>query len=70
MARKSETDLTLYDLSRGERGKHVEKARRSIETIVVDKQLLKALGGPEGLYAILEAMAKSMALGRRKRSAA
>jgi hypothetical protein len=37
---------------------------QDLETIVVDKQVLKALGGPEGLYAILEAMAKSMALGK------
>jgi len=70
MARKRETDLTHYDLSRGERGKYVEKARKSLETIVVDKKLLKALGGAEGRYAILEAMAKSMAMAKRKRSAA
>ena len=70
MARRSETDLSRYDLSRGTRGKYVEKARRSLETIVVDRQLLKALGGPEGVYAILEALAKSMSLAKRKRSAA
>jgi hypothetical protein len=62
MARKDDTDLSRYDLSRGSRGKYAEKARRSFETIVVDKHVLKALGGPEGLYAILEALAKSMAL--------
>jgi hypothetical protein len=70
MARKAETDLRRYDLSRGSRGKYVEKARRSFETIVVDKRLLEALGGPEGLYAILDALAKSMARGRKKRHAA
>jgi len=70
MARKRETDLSRYDVARGTRGKYLEKARRSFETIVVDKQVLKALGGPEGLYAILEAMARSIALGKRKRHAA
>jgi hypothetical protein len=34
MAHKSETDLSRYDLTRGTRGKYLEKARRSFETIV------------------------------------
>ena len=46
VARKRETDLSRYDLTRGSRGKYVHKARRSFETIVVDKQVLEALGGP------------------------
>lgn len=33
MARKSETDLSRYDLTRGMRGKYVGKARRSFETM-------------------------------------
>lgn len=70
MARRSETDLRRYDVSRGSRGKYAEKARRSLETIVVDKHLLDALGGPEGLYGILDALAKSVALGRKRRRAA
>ena len=48
MARKSETDLSRYDLTRGTRGKYLEKARRSFETIIVDKKVAAALGGPEG----------------------
>lgn len=36
----------------------------------MDGQILEALGGPEGLYAILDAMAKSMARAKRKRTAA
>jgi hypothetical protein len=69
MARKSETDLTRYGLMRGTRGKYLKKARRSFETIVVDQHVLQAVGGPEGLYAILEAMAKSMTLGKKRRAA-
>lgn len=60
MARKSETDPSRYDLPRGERGKYLDKARRSFETIVVDKRVLEAVGGAEGLYAILDAMVKSI----------
>jgi hypothetical protein len=37
---------------------------------VLAQQLLAALGRPEGLYAILDALAKSMALAKRKRRAA
>ncbi len=70
MARKSETDLSRYDLTRGSRGKYLEKARRSFETIVVDKKVVAALGGPEGLVGILEALAKSVTQAKKKRRAA
>jgi hypothetical protein len=69
MARKRETDLSRYDLTRGTRGKYLEKARRSFETIVVDKRVAAALGGPEGLTAILEALAKSVTQAKKKRRA-
>jgi uncharacterized DUF497 family protein len=45
MARKNETDLSRYDLTRGTRGKYFEKARRSFETIIVDKKVAATLGG-------------------------
>jgi hypothetical protein len=70
MARKSETDLSRYDLARGARGKYAERARRSFETIVVDKKVAAALGGPEGVTALLEALAKSVGQAKRKRRAA
>jgi hypothetical protein len=70
MARKSETDLSRYDLSKGTRGKYVEKAQRSFETIVVDKKVVAALGGAEGLRGILEALAKSVTQAKKKRRAA
>jgi uncharacterized DUF497 family protein len=70
MARKSETDLSRYDLARGTRGKYFEKARRSFETIVVDKKVAAALGGPEGVTALLEALAKSLGQAKKKRRAA
>lgn len=70
MARKRETDLTRYDLARGTRGKYLEKARRSFETIIVDKKIVAALGGPEGLSAILQALATSITKAKKKRRAA
>ena len=70
MARRSENDLRRYDLTRGTRGKYLEKARRSFETIVVDKKVVAALGGPEGLTRILEALAESVTQAKKKRRVA
>lgn len=70
MARKSETDLSRYDLTRGTRGKYFEKARRSFETIIVDKKVAATLGGAEGITALLEALAKSVGQAKKKRRAA
>jgi hypothetical protein len=70
MARKRETDLSRYDLRKGSRGKYVRKARRSFEMIIVDKKVLNALGGPEGLNGILQALAKSVVRAKKKRRAA
>ncbi len=70
MARKTEADLGRYDLTRGTRGKYLEKARRSFETIIVDKKVAAALGGAEGVTALLEALAKSLGQTKKKRRAA
>jgi len=70
MARRSQTDLSRYDLTRGARGKYVEKARRSFETIVVDKKVVAALGGPEGVTVVLEALARSVSRAKKKGRAA
>jgi hypothetical protein len=70
MARKSETDLSRYDLTRGARGKYLEKALRSFETVIVDKKVAAALGGQAGVTAVLEALAKSVAHAKKKGRAA
>jgi len=70
MARRNETDLSRYDLNRGTRGKYFEKARRSFETIIVDKKVAATLGGPEGVTALLEALAKTVEKAKKKRRAA
>ena len=70
MARKTETDLKRYDLRKGTRGKYLAKARGSFETVLVDKKVVDALGGPEGLATILAALAKAVTQPRKKRRAA
>ena len=70
MARKAETDLSRYDFTKAKRGRYLQKAERSFETIVVDKKVLKVLGGPDALAALLRALATSVEQGRRRRSAA
>src|SRR5687767_6633129 len=67
MVRKNESNLRRYDLARGSRGKHLDKARRSFETIVIDKKVVQVLGGPEGLTSILEALAKAVTQAKKKR---
>jgi hypothetical protein len=70
MARRSETDLRRYDFTRAERGKYLEKARRSFETLVVDKKLIKTLGGSDAAVQILRAVAHSIEERRKRRRAA
>jgi len=48
----------------------VEKARRSLEVIVIDKKSAKALGGPEAIRRILQTLAESIEPRRRRRRAA
>ena len=52
------------------RGRHVSKARRSFESLIVDKRVLNVLGGHDAVLGILEVLAKSVAGGRRKHRAA
>jgi hypothetical protein len=46
------------------------KARRSFETIIVDKKVAATLGDPEDVTALLEALAKSFGQAKKKRRAA
>jgi hypothetical protein len=48
----------------------LEKARRFFETIVVDKKVAAALGGPECVTALLEALAKPLGQTKKKRRGA
>lgn len=70
MARKSETDLTRYDWSKAARGKYLEKAKRSFESVLLDRKAVETLGGPDALREIVATLAKSIRESRKKRRAA
>jgi len=46
------------------RGRYAERARRSLEVVVLDKKLVAALGGPDRVAGILRAVAD--AVGEKK----
>ena len=72
-SRASLREIPEVDLSSARvlgRGRHVERARRSFDTLVIDKRVLKALGGEEAVMDILQALARSITATRRKRRAA
>lgn len=50
------------------RGRRVAKAKRSFETILIDKKVLETLGGPEALMGILVALANSIEASRNRES--
>lgn len=52
------------------RGRHLEKARRSFDTLLVDRKVLKTLGGHDAVLTILQTLATSVAAGRKKHRAA
>jgi hypothetical protein len=52
------------------RGRHVAKARRSFESLTVDKKVLKVLGGHDAVLEILRVLANSVAAAQKKHRAA
>jgi hypothetical protein len=51
------------------RGKHAGRARRSLEVVVLDKKMVAALGGPDAVRAILEAVAGAIETKKKRRAA-
>lgn len=62
LAEMPEVDLTHF--RKLSRGKYAERARRSLELVVLDKKLVAALGGPDKVAGILRALAE--AIGEKK----
>jgi hypothetical protein len=62
LAEMPEVDFTR--VGKLSRGKYAERARRSLEVIVVEKKVVKALGGPDRVAGILHALAG--AIGEKK----
>jgi len=57
-------EVDFSGLGKLSRGKYAARARRSLEVIVLDKKLVKALGGPDRVAGILHALAE--AVGEKK----
>jgi hypothetical protein len=70
MAQKSETDLSRYEWSKATRGKYLEKAKRSFESVLLDRKAVETLGGPDALREIVSTLAKGVREARKKRRAA
>ena len=70
MARKSETDLTRYDWTKATRGKYLQKANRSFESVILDRKAVKTLGGPDAIREIVETLARTIRDARKKHRAA
>jgi len=69
-SRASLTEMPEIDFSRfGQvsRGKHAERARRSLEVIALDKKLVASLGGPDRVAGILKAVAAAVTEKKPKR---
>jgi hypothetical protein len=47
-------EVDFSRLGKLSRGKYAERARRSLEVVVLDRRLVKVLGGPERVAGILQ----------------
>jgi hypothetical protein len=60
-------EVDFSRLGKLSRGKYAERARRSLEVVVLDKKLVKVLGGPERVAGILHALAEAIGEKRPKK---
>jgi hypothetical protein len=58
LAEMPEVDFSR--LGKLSRGRYAERARRSLEVLVLDKKLVAALGGPDRVAGILRAVADAV----------
>lgn len=54
--KKDETDLTRYDWSKAKRGRHLERARRSLAPVLLDPELVAYFESAEAINAALRAI--------------
>jgi hypothetical protein len=65
LAEMPEVDFSR--LGKLSRGKYAERARRSLEVVVLDKKLVASLGGPDGVAGILRALAGAVGEKKQRR---
>ena len=54
--KKDETDVTRYDWTKAKRGRHLERARRSLAPVLLDPELVAHFENAEAINAALRAL--------------
>lgn len=54
--KKDETDLSRYDWTKAKRGRHLERARRSLAPVLLDPELVAHFESTEAINAALRAI--------------
>jgi hypothetical protein len=54
--KKAETDLSRYDWSKAERGRRLERARRSLTLVLLDPEIVARFESTEAINAALRAL--------------
>lgn len=54
--KKDETDLSRYDWSKAKRGRHLERARRSLAPVLLDPKIVAYFESAEAINAALRAI--------------
>jgi hypothetical protein len=54
--KKDETDLSRYDWTKAKRGRHLERARRSLAPVLLDPELVAQFESSEAINAALRAI--------------
>lgn len=54
--KKAETDLSRYDWSKAKRGRHLERARRSLAPVLLDPEVVAHFESAEAINAALRAI--------------
>jgi len=62
--------MSRYDWTKATRGKYVQKANRSFESVILDRKAVKTLGGPNAIREIIETLARTIRDTRKKHRAA
>jgi hypothetical protein len=60
--KKDEADLSRYDWSKAKRGRHLERAQRSLAPVLLDPELVAHFDGAEGINAALRAIVEAAQL--------
>jgi hypothetical protein len=60
--KKDEADLSRYDWSKAKRGRHLERARRSLAPVLLDPEIVAHFENAEAINAALRAIVEAAQL--------